>query len=298
LVRDAALLVALAALVAVQPGNWENLATDAALLSFCAVGTTLVILAGGIDISLGALMALSAGVAGWLWEHGSPWPAVAAVAIAIGAAGGFLNAALSLLGRVHPIVVTLGTMSLYRGLLLWWIGRIGQDVQVAGSARDWLFERAAGLSPAVWLGLVMVVTVWLLLNGTVSGRELYALGSNPAAARRVGISLTRGWLKAFTLQGALLGLAGFLYLARGGNVQPNSFDEKTLEAIAAAVVGGVAIVGGRGSVWGVLLGCGFLVALAPACLFLGIPTYWQQTLVGSVLVFAVTADALWRRRSA
>jgi ribose/xylose/arabinose/galactoside ABC-type transport system permease subunit len=95
----------------------------------------------------------------------------------------------------------------------------------------------------------------------------------------------------------LVGLAGLLALARSGSIQPTSYEDKTLEAIAAAVVGGVAITGGRGSVWGVALGCLFLVTLAPACLFLQLSTHWQRTLVGSVLAVAVTLDALWRRNA-
>jgi ABC-type sugar transport system ATPase subunit/ribose/xylose/arabinose/galactoside ABC-type transport system permease subunit len=300
--REAALLVLLLALFAylewqtgrfVQAGNLRNLATDAALLSFCALGATLVLVAGGLDISLGALMALSAGVAGRLWEQGWPWPLVAAAALLVGATGGLLNAALALAGRVHPIVVTLGTMSVYRGLTLWWLA---QDVQVPGRSRDWLFAEVGGLPVITWSGLAVLAATWLLLTRTLTGRELYALGSNPAAAHRVGIHRTRVWLTAFTLQGGLAGFAGLVYLARSGNLQPTSYEDKTLEAIAAAVVGGVALTGGRGSVWGMALGCLFLVALPPACLFLQVSPLWQRTLVGGVLVVAVLIDTLWRRR--
>jgi rhamnose transport system ATP-binding protein len=277
------------------PGNLRGLLTDTALLGFCALGAALVILVGALDISLGALMALSAGLAGRLWEQGQPWPVVALVAATLGAAGGTLNASLSLLGRVHPIVVTLGTLSVYRGLTLWWLG---QDVQVAGSLRNRAFERIGGLPLVVWVGMGLAVLTWLFLTRTVLGRSFYALGSNPAAAHRAGIDRPRIWLCAFALQGVLAGLAGFLYLARSGNVQPTSFEDKTLEAIAAAVLGGVAITGGRGSVWGVLLGCLFLVSLAPAATQLHVSTSWQRTLVGGVLTVAVLLDTLWRRKSA
>lgn len=130
------------------------------------------------------------------------------------------------------------------------------------------------------------------------GRELYALGSNPRAAHRVGIHRAGVWLRAFTLQGALVGLAGVLYLARSGSLQPTSHEDRTLQAIAAAVVGGVAITGGRGSVAGVLLGCLLLVSLGPACIFLGVSPAWEQTLVGGTLLLAVLFDALTRGRSA
>jgi rhamnose transport system ATP-binding protein len=301
--REASLLVIVLVFFALLHGrtghflgadNVRNLATDAALLSFCGVGAALVILAGGLDISLGALMALSAGVAGRLWEQGHPPAVVAAAAAGVGAAGGLLNAALALLGRVHPIVVTLGTMSVYRGLALWWLGE--EDVQIPGQVRDWMFARVLGLPLVVWWGLGLLVLAWVFLRRTVWGREVYALGSNPAAAHRVSIERRRVWPRVFAVQGALAGLAGLLYLAQSGNLQANAYEDKTLEAIAAAVVGGVAIVGGRGSVWGVALGCLFLVSLGPACVALHISPHWQQTLVGSVMVVAVLLDALWRRR--
>ncbi len=303
-VREAALLLVVLVLFGLlewqtgqflRPSNLRNLITDAALLGCVALGAALVILAGGLDISLGALMALSAGVAGRLWERGAPFPVVVAVALGVGGAGGLLNAGLSLAGRVHPVVVTLGTMSLYRGLTLWWLG---QDVQVPGAARDWLYAEAGGVPLIAWPGLALAVLAALALNFTVPGREVYALGSNPAAAHRAGIDRPRVWLRAFAAQGLLTGLAGLLYLARSGSLQPTSYEDKTLEAIAAAVVGGVAITGGRGSVWGVALGCLFLVSLAPACVFLDVSTHWQRALVGGVMVVAVVIDALWRRKGA
>jgi ABC-type sugar transport system ATPase subunit/ribose/xylose/arabinose/galactoside ABC-type transport system permease subunit len=304
IVREAALLLVLLALFAflqaqtgefLQAGNLRNLATEAALLSFCAVGATLVILAGGIDISLGALMALSAGVAGRLWEHGHSAALVLPLAVLVGGAGGLLNAGLSLLGRIHPIVVTLGTMSVYRGLTLWWIE---QDVQVAGDVRRWVVRPLLGLPLVVWGAMALLALAWLFLSRTVWGREVYALGSNPTAAHRVGVERGRVWLMAFTLQGMLAGLAGFLCLARSGGLQPTDYDDRTLAAIAAAVVGGVAITGGRGTVWGVALGCLFLVSLGPAGIYLRVAPEWQRALVGGVMAVAVVLDTLWRRRSA
>jgi ABC-type sugar transport system ATPase subunit/ribose/xylose/arabinose/galactoside ABC-type transport system permease subunit len=299
--REAGLLVLLAllfGLVQWQTGqfldasNLADVATSTALLSFPALGAMLVILVGGIDISVGSLMALSAAVAGRLWEQGWPAPAAAALALAVGGTGGLANGALSLAGRVHPIVVTLGTLSVYRGLAL---GLLTSEVQIRRGAREWVRAEWLDFPLLAWAGLGVAAAVWLLLRGTVTGRELYAVGSNPAAARRVGIHRGRAWLTAFGLQGVLVGLAGFLHLAYTGNLQPVSFGGKTLEAIAAAVVGGVAITGGRGSAWGVLLGCVLLVAVEQASVFLGLATSWHRTLVGGILVAAVCLDALWRK---
>jgi ribose/xylose/arabinose/galactoside ABC-type transport system permease subunit len=240
-------------------------------------------------------MALSAAVAGTLWQDGRPLPLVIAAALAVGAAGGLANAALTVVGRVHPIVVTLATMNLYRGLTLWWLR--DNNVDIAGEDRAALTARLLGLPVLVWVGLAVAVAVGLALARTVFGREVYATGSNPSAARRVGVSVPRVWLKAFGLQGLLAGLAGFLYLAYSGHLQPTDHEDKTLQAIAAAVVGGVAISGGRGSTGGVMLGCVVLAVLPTAGLFLNLPPTWQRTLVGAVLAVAVAADALSRRRS-
>lgn len=274
-------------------GHLPSLATDAALLTCCALGAALILLVGGIDISLGSLMALSAGIAGQLWQDEQPFFLVLFVGVLVGGMGGFINAAVSLVGRVHPIVVTLGTLSLYRGMALW---RLKQDVQIPGAARDAFVEPVAGMPLLVWIGLVLAAAVALFLQRSVIGRQIYAVGSNPTAAARAGISRSWSWLTAFTLQGMLAGLAGLLYLTRSGQLQAVSYEDTTLQAIAAAVVGGVAITGGRGSVLGVVLGCLFLAALPPACEFLQVPTIWQRTLVGAVMVVAVTLDALWRRR--
>jgi ribose/xylose/arabinose/galactoside ABC-type transport system permease subunit/ABC-type Mn2+/Zn2+ transport system ATPase subunit len=274
--------------------NLRNLLTDAALLSFCAIGASVVIVAGGLDISLAALMALSAALAGRFWEQQLPMPFVVAVAMSVGAVGGMVNAGLSLAGRVHPLVITLGTMSLYRGLTLAWLE---QDVQIAGEARNWIFAEMLGLPVVAWSGLALVVSCWLVLGWTLPGRKLYAVGSNPGAARRAGVNRAAVWITAFTIEGMLTGLAGLLYLARSGSLQATSYEDKTLEVIAAVVLGGVAITGGRGSVWGVAFGCLFMVSLGPLCVFLGISPYWQRTLVGGVLIVAVLWDSVWRRRS-
>jgi ABC-type sugar transport system ATPase subunit/ribose/xylose/arabinose/galactoside ABC-type transport system permease subunit len=299
--RELGLLGLLAVLFGVQwmrgglgaMGHMPSLLTDAALLSCCALGAAVVLLVGGIDISLGSLMALSAGVAGQLWQDEQPFLLVLLVGVLVGGMGGFVNAAVSLVGRVHPIVVTLGTLSLYRGMALW---RLKQDVQIPGAARDVFVEPVAGLPLLVWIGLGLAVAMGLFLQRSVIGRQIYAVGSNPTAAARAGISRSRTWLMAFTLQGMLAGLAGLLYLTRSGQLQAVSYEDTTLQAIAAAVVGGVAITGGRGSMLSVVLGCLFLAALPPACEFLHVPTIWQRTLVGAVMVVAVTLDALWRGR--
>src|SRR5262249_26968938 len=160
----------------------------------------------------------------------------------------------------------LGTMSLFRGLTLWWLQ---QDVQITSSQRA-VFVDLRGVPVLACIGLGIACLVALVLRRTRYGRGGYAAGSNPATARRCGLEPGRVWLGVFIVQGMLAGMAGLLYLVRSGAMQPTAYEEKTLEAIGAAVLGGVAISGGRGSVLGVLLGCLFLATLQPACIFLGI----------------------------
>lgn len=300
-IRELALLIVLILLFGglqlgtgefLRPAGIRNLVTDAGLLSFCALGAMIVLLVGGLDISLGSIMALSAGIAGTVWQQGIPWPLVLILAMLIGAACGFINAALSLIGKVHPIVITLGTMSLYRGLTLWWLQ---ENLLLDYEHRSLFLTRWFGLEILGWLSLGVLIFIWVFLRQSILGRKLYAVGSNPVAAHRVGIHRGRIWLLAFSIQGALLGLAGMLYLVRSGDLQPIGHEEKTLLAIAAAVIGGVSITGGRGLAWGVVLGCLFLVSLGPACTLVGIPIIWQRTIVGIVMVIAVSIDALWRR---
>ncbi len=272
--------------------NLSAMTTSTAMLGFCAAGAMLVLLAGGIDLSLGAIMALSAGIAGTLWKHNYSLPVVLLTGLFIGGAAGGVNAALSLLGRVHPIVVTLGTMSVYRGLTLWWLGR---NLHISDDQRAWALTYWLGLPARAWLGLVVLAMLAVWLKYTVWGRELYALGSNPRAAQRMGIRPGWVWLRAFSLQGMLAGLAGLLFLSQSGAMSSTSYENQTLEAIAAAVIGGVAITGGRGTVFGLLVGCLLVVSLRQACTFLGLPSRWEQSLVGVVLLLAVLLDALQRR---
>lgn len=193
--------------------NLTGLAVDAALLSFCALAAALVLLAGGLDISLGALMALSAGVAGQLWESGYPLSIVLLVAAGVGGLGGALNGSLSYFGGVHPIVVTLGTMSVFRGLTLWWLGT---DVQIDRALRIWAEAELLGIPLLAWLGVGLAAVISLFLTRFATGRDIIALGGNPAAAVRVGVRPGQTWVMAFALQGILIGVAGILTLARSG----------------------------------------------------------------------------------
>lgn len=257
-----------------------------------------VILAGGIDISIGSLMALSAASAAMvLKSSGEPWltiPGAIATGAFVGLFGGAANAAIALAGRVHPIVVTLGTMTIYRGLVVLMLGRkpmTGLPTDFARLASDPL----TGFRGAFCLAMIAVLAMALWLNYTRSGRHVYALGASPTAARLVGISPWRVWLLAFGIGGLLAGLAGVIELAYSGQMQANLGAGKELVAIATAVIGGIAITGGRGTVWGVLLGVALLRLVHTAMVHWGMPGEQLDLLVGGMILAAVLLDLLWRR---
>jgi ABC-type sugar transport system ATPase subunit/ribose/xylose/arabinose/galactoside ABC-type transport system permease subunit len=304
--REAGLLAVVILLAAVlawrtdtfwQPGTLRDVGENAALLTLCGLASALVILTGAIDISFGSMMALGAAVSACLMRLGISTPVAVLAGLATATAAGGLNAILTLLGRVHPIVVTLGTMSVYRGLTQLLIASQAIHEVPAGFRAPWQ-AAPLGVPAAVWMALAAVALTWFLLGWTGPGRQVIALGSNAAAARRTGIHPARVWLAVFSLQGLIAGVAGLLALALAGHLQSTDFEEKTLEAIGVAVVGGIAITGGRGSVWGICAAALLFRVLEKGWVLLNISGYWQRTIVGSLLLLAILGDQLWRHRTA
>jgi ribose/xylose/arabinose/galactoside ABC-type transport system permease subunit/ABC-type branched-subunit amino acid transport system ATPase component len=304
---EMALALAIVALSGVLSGSteaflttdnlWGLLATTA-MWTILSLGAAVIILAGAIDISLGSLLALSAGMGGLVLELPySPAvtiPAGIALALATGAACGAFNAALSLWGRVHPIVVTLGTMTIYRGLLISLTGGTaitGLPAQFAG----WSTGRYGGINASAALGAVTATLVYLWLAHLRSGRFVVAYGASPTAARLVGISQARAWLTAFGVGGLLAALAGVLELSQAGSLQSTTGSGYELQAIAAAVIGGVSISGGRGSVGGVCLGALLLSLIHNALVLWQVSANYERLVIGGLLLCAVLLDLAWRR---
>jgi ABC-type sugar transport system ATPase subunit/ribose/xylose/arabinose/galactoside ABC-type transport system permease subunit len=279
--------------------NLLGILTNVSVIAILALGAAGVIVAGAIDISLGALLALSAAAGGLVLKL--PYapvvtlPAGIAVGVCVGLAGGLLNAGLALGGRIHPIVVTLGTATIYRGLLVTLTGGdtiadLPPEFGKLATAR-WL-----GLNGSVLLLLLVSLAMYVLWQQTRAGRHLFALGSSPTAARLVGISARRSWLLAFGCAGTLAGMAGMLELARNGSMQSGMGTGYELRAIAAAVIGGTAITGGRGSVLGVLSGALLLGMVSNALVLWQVSPYRYDVVLGGLLLAAVLVDRWWRRR--
>jgi rhamnose transport system permease protein len=267
----------------------NNLVKNAPVL-VVAVGMTLVILARQIDISVGAQMSVCAVSAALLAKSGVPVPLAVAAAVLLGAALGALNGWLVAGLKLPSIVVTLATFVILREGLRWW--REGESVGGLPSAFQWF-----GLDPAVgpWAvvavaGLLFAAFAWGLRN-LAAGRAVYATGSDAEAARLAGIRPDRVTFGVFVLMGALAGLAAVLSAVRLSSVDPNVGPGEELRVIAAVVVGGTAISGGRGTLFGTLFGVLLLGTIGSALLFLRFEPQWEKAVQGLIILLAVASDA-------
>lgn len=275
-------------------GNFFDVLANAAIPAIVAQGAMLIICAGGIDISVGAMMGLTAAAAALMAKAGYPPMLCLAAAAVTGGALSLANGGVSLVARIHPIIVTLAGISIYRGLMRIAMG--GSEIQLLPAEyRAFATGHFLGVPKLVWYVVAVTVLAHILLRYTLSGRRLLALGNSETAARLIGLSKTRLTLLAFASSGALVGLAAVLHPAFYGGVQANTGEGMELKAIAAAVIGGTNILGGRGSALGTLLGA-FLVALLYNVLILAqASSYWQNIFVGGLILLAVIGDALLQR---
>ncbi len=260
-----------------------------------AMGTTLVILTGEIDISVGSVFAICGVLAGASAVSGVPLAAAAATACAAGALFGALNGALVAYGELPSIVVTLASMVVLRDALRWITQ--GAWIQNLPTSFQWLGVSQAAF-PIAAAALVAAVQVALSWSSTrvVAMRWLYATGSDPHAARLAGIDTRRVKLAAFTAGGAFTGLAALLNAVRFNQIPSNAGLGLEMKVIAAVVVGGAAVRGGRASFTGTLLGVVLLASVGPALVFLGVTSYWERAIHGLIVLAAVAADA-WTARA-
>ena len=276
--------------------KFRSILVSSAPVLVVAVGMTLVILARHIDISVGAQFSLCGIVAGLLTQAGVPMPLVALGTIATGAAYGAVNGLLVAGLRLPSIVVTLATLGIGREALRWW--REGEFVRNLSDRFQWF---GAGQSAGQWIVIGIAVAVcgafaWGLRN-LAMGRAVFATGSDAEAARLAGIRPQRVVFSVFTLLGALAGLGALLNGVRFVDIDPNAGMGLEMLVIAAVVVGGTAISGGRGTLAGTLAGVLLLGTIGPALVFLHIQPHWEKALQGAIILLAVASDALERRRS-
>jgi rhamnose transport system permease protein len=291
-----ALLLTLAVLAPGFFGKQQLLTTltTAAPVIIAACGMTLVIIARQIDISIGSQFALCSVLAGLMTKAGVPMPFVALGTVVGGATLGAFNGALVAGLGLPSIVVTLATMVTGREALRWW--RQGEFVKDLPEYFQWFGFGQSGGQIAILLSAMLVFALLALAMKHLSaGRFVYAVGSDREAARLAGIHPQGVTFGVFVLMGALVGLAALLNAIRFADIDPKTGTGLELQVIAAVVVGGVAISGGRGNLWGVLAGVLLLSSIAPALVFLRMPPQCEKAIQGAIILLAVAADG-WRTR--
>ena len=293
----AAWLVLLALLAVTAPAFFRGeqlraLLVNAAPLFIVAVGTTVVMLAGQIDISIGSIFSVCGVVAGLAVEAGCPMPLAVTAALVCGGLIGALNGALVAGLRLPAIVVTLATLVAVRETLRYF--REGEFVRNLPAGFQWFgLSQAAGQWTVIAVaGVLAAFAAWGLAN-LAGGRAIYATGSDAEAARLVGIRPRRVVFGVFVASGCLSGLGSLLNAARFADVDPNSGGGLEMQAIAAVVVGGTSVTGGRGTVAGTILGVLLLATIGPALVYLKVQPQWEKALQGLIILAAVASDRLF-----
>ena len=278
--------------------NLFNVLRAFSWIAISAFGETLVILTAGIDLSVGSTMALSGLGSALLLTKGVPVPLAVLGGILVGAAVGLINGLLVTQFRLPPFIATLGTLSIARGITFGATG--GWPVRKLPKGFNMLGQMDVSLGPwpvplPVIIMLALAVLVSLFLSRTVHGRHIYAVGGNEEAARVSGINTN--WIKLFVYisSGVLTAIGGILMTARLGVAAPTAATGYELDIIAAAVIGGVSLFGGEGTILGVLIGAALMQTIRTGLNLLGFPTYWQPAAIGAVIIVAVMFDQLRKR---
>lgn len=268
-----------------QPTNLLNILTQISVLGIASVGAAMVIISGGIDLTLGAIISLSGCTAAALMNNGSSIEAAVIAGMVVAILCGFLNGVLIVLSKAEPFIVTLGMMSVYKGITLLVTG--GANLAIAPGftfGREKLFD-------IIPLPVLILVSIYLLmffmLKFTKFGRRIYAIGSNSEASYLSGIKIKRNKIFIYTLNGFILGIGALVLLSRLGSGNSIMGDALLLEAIAGAVIGGVVMSGGRGSVWGVFLGVLLIGIISNSLNLLRVPSFFQYISIGIIIVGAV-----------
>ncbi len=280
-----------------RPDQLRPLAVSNASKLVAAVGMTLVILCRQIDISIGSIFSICGVVAGLLARSGLPIVLVGLGTLLAGGVLGAINGALVARLGLPSIVVTLATLVIGRESLRY--AREGEFVRNLPTSFQWF---GAGQSTGQWVAVGIALLVFAAfawgLRHLAAGRAVYATGSDPEAARLAGIRPRLVVFNVFVVMGALAGLASLLDAVRFPAVDPNAGAGLELQVIAAVVVGGVAVTGGRGSLWGALIGVALLASIGPALVFLHAKPQWEKAIQGLIILLAVASDALYREKRA
>ncbi len=272
------------------PANLGTIALQSAVVGTTALGMTLIILSGGIDLSVGATVAFSSVLVAALLKAGAAWPAAALAALVAGAGLGTLNGGLITGLRVMPFIVTLGTMLTIRGAAK----RLADDQTILPPLNPFegLLTRSG---PGLWIVLALAAGMAALIRYTTFGRHAVALGSNEAAARLCGVPVARTKVLVYALAGAFAGLSGLFQFGRLSLGDPTSAPGHELEVVAAVVIGGASLSGGEGSILGSLVGALIMTTIRNGCSQMGWANSVTEIVAGAIIVAAVALDRLRHR---
>jgi ribose transport system permease protein len=276
-----------------SPANVELMARQTAIVCIAALGMTMVIVAGGIDLSVGSVIALSTVVTALLLRDGS-WPvAAAAGAVAAGAACGLMNGVLITGLRVVPFIITLGTMLLVRGAAKGLADerRIEAPITWLNALLRTVRDGSGMLLPSgIWIAIVLAAVVAITMTYTRFGRHLFAIGSNERTARLCGVRVERCKIAVYAISGAFAGLAGVMEFSRLSVGDPTVAIGAELGVIAAVIIGGGSLSGGKGTVVGTIAGAGIMTVIQIGCSQHGLPNWVQEIVTGTIIVFAVALE--------
>ncbi len=281
--------------VFLTPGNLMNVMRQVSTNAFVACGMTLILIAGGIDLSIGAVMAITGMVAAYMSMSGIPFWICALCGLAVGGAAGFINGVIVSKTNLQPFIVTYSTQIILRGMVY--------VITAAGTYRltspSFLAFGGGSLGPVPWPVIYMIVVIAimvLLLNYSRLGRHIYAIGGNPKAAQFAGINTTKIKIIIYTLSGVLAALAGLVLTSRNSSMQPGLATGAEMDAIAAVVLGGTSMAGGQGAIAGTIIGAFIIGFINNGLNLLGMNSFWQYIVKGIVILIAVYLDFIKNKK--
>ncbi|MEN0001867.1 MAG: ABC transporter permease [Pseudomonadota bacterium] len=272
--------------------NFERLATDSATLILVALGMTLVILLGEIDLSVGAVVALLSVIAAQAMAAGFPWYGAAVIAVIAGMTIGLANGVITVVGQIPSFIVTLGMMAIANGLGYVFTGSISVAIMDDTFLDLFYSVSLVGLPVPLWIVVIAFIACVIMLDRTVFGRELFAIGTNAQAAQLSGVAVRKRKISVFVIMGLLVGIGAVLSASRLGSGAPGSSPALTLDAIAAVIIGGASLFGGKASIVRTLLGALLIAVLNNGMVLLNINVDSQFIIKGLIILFAVVLERL------
>ena len=286
--------------------NLFNVARQISVNVCISVGMTMVILTGGIDLSVGSILAFTGAIAAGLLKFGIEWPGInlfigftlfgsICVALAAGSLLGLFNGFMTTRFKVPPFVATLAMLTIARGLTMLYtegfpITQLGDNFNYLGTG--WFL----GIPMPVWISILVIALSVFFMNKTRTGRYIYAIGGNERAALLSGVNVNKVKVIVYMIAGALAGIAGLLVTARLDSAQPNAGLGYELDSIAAVVIGGTSLSGGKGSIIGTVIGAGIIGVLNNGLVLLNVSPFWQQVIKGLVILLAVIIDKIQKEK--